>query len=88
MMAMPSATVNVTMRLDREVKESADLLFNGLGMNLSTAFNVFLRQALRTGKIPFEVSDPFYSERNMGRLRTSIAKADAGKLKKHALIEA
>jgi len=33
-------------------------------MNLSTAFNIFARQTLRQGKIPFEIYDPFYSEKN------------------------
>lgn len=84
---MQNTTVNVTLRLDREIKENAEVLFKELGMNLSTAFNVFVRQSLRLGKIPFEVADPFYSERNMSRLRESIAKAEAGKLKKRALIE-
>ena len=33
----------------------ADALFNELGMNLTTAFNIFVRQSLREGGIPFEV---------------------------------
>jgi len=57
-------TINVTIRLDREVKENAEKLFNDFGRNLSTAFNIFARQALRQGKIPFEIYDPFYSEKN------------------------
>ena len=84
---MQNTTVNVTLRLDREIKENAEILFKELGMNLTTAFNVFVRQSLRLGKIPFEVADPFYSEKNMSRLRESIAKAEAGKLKKRALLE-
>jgi DNA-damage-inducible protein J len=84
---MQNTTVNVTLRLDREIKENAEILFKELGMSLTTAFNVFVRQSLRQGKIPFEVADPFYSEKNMSRLRESIAKAEAGKLKKRALIE-
>lgn len=84
---MSNNTVNVTLRLDREVKENAEILFKELGMNLTTAFNVFVRQALRQGKIPFEIADPFYSEKNMSRLREFITQAEAGKLKKHALIE-
>jgi DNA-damage-inducible protein J len=46
-------TINVTIRLDRDVKERAERMFNDFGMNLSTAFNIFARQALRQGKIPF-----------------------------------
>jgi len=83
---MQHNTVNITLRLDRDIKEDAEILFKELGMNLTTAFNVFVRQSLRLGKIPFEVADPFYSDRNMARLRDSIANAEAGKLKKHALI--
>ena len=57
-----SETINVTIRLEKDVKERAERLFNDLGMNLSTAYNIFTRQALRQGKIPFEICDPFYSE--------------------------
>jgi DNA-damage-inducible protein J len=81
-------TINVTIRLDREVKEQAEKMFNELGMNLSTAFNVFVRQALRQGKIPFEIYDPFYSEKNQARLAHSIADAEAGKVAVHELTEA
>jgi DNA-damage-inducible protein J len=80
-------TINVTIRLDREVKEQAEKMFNDFGMNLSTAFNIFARQALRQGKIPFEIYDPFYSEKNQARLARSIADAEAGILTVHELIE-
>ncbi|MHC6203674.1 type II toxin-antitoxin system RelB/DinJ family antitoxin [Breznakiellaceae bacterium SP9] len=60
-----SDTINVTIRLDKDVKERAESMFNGLGMNLSTAVNVFIHQTLRQGKLPFEVSDPFYQEENL-----------------------
>ncbi|GHV47726.1 DNA-damage-inducible protein J [Synergistales bacterium] len=81
-------TINVTIRLDRDVKENAEKLFAGLGMNLSTAFNVFARQSLRQGKIPFEIYDPFYSEKNQARLKRAVEDAEAGKnLSVHELIE-
>jgi DNA-damage-inducible protein J len=80
-------TINVTIRLDRDLKEESELLFNGLGMNLSTAFNIFVRQSLRQGKIPFEIADPFYSERNQLRLNRSIEHAEAGEYAVHELIE-
>jgi DNA-damage-inducible protein J len=82
-----SETINVTIRLDREIKERAENLFQDLGMNLSTAFNIFARQSLRQGKIPFEISDPFYSEKNQARLARSIAHAEAGKVGAHDLSE-
>lgn len=51
-----SSTTNISIRMDSELKAQADTLFNELGMNISTAFNIFVRQALRDGKIPFEIS--------------------------------
>ena len=82
-----AGTINVTIRLDKDVKENAERLFNDLGMNLSTAINLFARQSLRQGKIPFEIYDPFYSEKNQARLARSIADAEAGKVTVHELIE-
>ncbi len=38
------------------MKAQADSLFGELGMNLSTAFNIFVRQSLREGRIPFDIS--------------------------------
>jgi DNA-damage-inducible protein J len=83
----PSTRINVTIRLEKDIKERAERMFSDLGMNLSTAFNVFTRQALRQGKIPFEIYDPFYSEENQMRLARSIADAEAGKVSVHDLIE-
>ena len=48
--------VNVTLRVDEDLKKQADLLFSDLGLNLSTAFNIFLRQSVREQQIPFAVS--------------------------------
>ncbi|MBQ9604176.1 MAG: type II toxin-antitoxin system RelB/DinJ family antitoxin [Firmicutes bacterium] len=47
---------NVSFRIDSELKAKADTLFSELGMNMTTAFNIFLRQAVREGRIPFEVT--------------------------------
>ena len=48
--------VNVTLRVDEDLKKQAESLFSELGMNLTTAFNVFLRQSVREQQIPFQVS--------------------------------
>lgn len=53
---MAKATANISIRMDAELKQQADTLFSDLGMNMSTAFNIFVRQAVREGKIPFEIS--------------------------------
>lgn len=53
---MVGATTNISIRMDAELKAQADALFGELGMNLSTAFNIFVRQSLREGRIPFDIS--------------------------------
>jgi DNA-damage-inducible protein J len=80
----------VNIRLDDGLKEKADFLFNELGLNITTAVNMFIRQAVRQGGIPFDITintDPFYSVSNMKILKQSIADANAGKLTEHELIE-
>ena len=51
------ATTNISIRMDSELKAQADALFNELGMNLSTAFNIFVRQSLRERGIPFKITE-------------------------------
>ena len=48
--------VRVTIRVDKELKEHAEALFERLGMNMTTALNVFLRKAVAESAIPFAVS--------------------------------
>jgi len=84
------AQTNVNIRMDEELKKSFDNICNELGLNTTTAFNVFARAVVRKKGIPFEVvieEDPFYSENNLQRLRKSIASLEAGKGKVHDLIE-
>lgn len=52
---MAGNTTNISIRMDADLKAQADALFNELGMNLTTAFNIFVRQSLREGGIPFKV---------------------------------
>ncbi len=47
---------NVSFRIDSELKSQADALFSQLGMNMTTAFNIFLRQSVREGGIPFDIT--------------------------------
>ena len=49
------ASTNFSVRMDSEVKKQCEALYGELGMNLTTAINVFLRQSLRVGGFPFEV---------------------------------
>jgi DNA-damage-inducible protein J len=80
----------INIRIDDNLKTQSEMLLENLGLNFSTAFNIFLRQAVREGGIPFVVTtrseDPFYSITNMKVLQESIQAADKGKLTAHELI--
>jgi len=48
--------VNITLRVDDELKKQADSLFSELGLSLTAAFNIFLRQSVREQRIPFQIT--------------------------------
>lgn len=52
------ATVTVNIKVDPALKREAQNLFEDLGLTLSTAINIFLRQAVREQAIPFRIGEP------------------------------
>ncbi len=48
-------TTNLNIRTDKHIKAEAEKIFEALGMNMTTAINIFLRQSIRENGIPFEV---------------------------------
>ena len=46
---------SMSIRLDSEVKEQAQQVFNHLGLDMTTAINIFLRQAIQYQGLPFDV---------------------------------
>ena len=51
-----NGSTNVSIRMDTHLKKQAEELFADLGMNMTVAMNMFLRQAVRTQGIPFEIA--------------------------------
>lgn len=49
------ATTNLNIRIDKDIKDQAEEIFNELGLNMTTAINMFLRTAIREQGIPFEL---------------------------------
>ncbi len=49
------ATTNLNIRTEKEVKDQAEEIFNELGLNMTSAINVFLRAAIREHGIPFDL---------------------------------
>lgn len=56
------ATVPTQIRIDETTKKQAVELLEGLGINLSDAVNMFLKQVVMRGGIPFEVKYPEYRQ--------------------------
>lgn len=83
------STKNVSIRMDEEIKKQAEELFEELGLNMSTAINMFIRQTLNQGGIPFKIvkKDAFYSEKNQEMLLESIKQLEDSKAKEHNLIK-
>ena len=50
-----ASTTNINVRVDKEVKRKAEAIFSELGLNMSTAMNMFLRYSVRYGGIPFDL---------------------------------
>ena len=49
------ATTNLNIRTEKAIKDQAESIFNELGINMTTAVNMFLRTAIREHGIPFEL---------------------------------
>lgn len=49
------STVNLNIRTDKEIKEKAENIFQELGINMTTAINMFLRTSIRENGIPFDL---------------------------------
>ena len=52
------AVVSTNIKIDQQLKQESQALFESLGLSLSTAVNMFLRQSVREQAIPFRVGSP------------------------------
>ena len=51
------ASVTTSIKIEEQLKKESQVLFEKLGMNLSTAINVFLRQSVKEQAIPFRIGE-------------------------------
>lgn len=63
------ATTNLNVRIDENLKKSAEALFNELGMNMTTAINIYLKQAVRKQAIPFELKTDVPNAETLAAIR-------------------
>ena len=71
------STTNINVRIDSELKKSAEELFNDLGLNMSAAITMFLKSAVSHDGIPFEV------KRMSPNAETKAALAEYDEMKKN-----
>ena len=82
------AQAMLSVRLDETDKRNFEEFCNNVGMNVSVAVNMFVKNVLREQQLPFAVkADPFYSSENMTRLRKAVDDLNKGKGTMHEFIE-
>lgn len=84
------AQTTITARVDASDKSKFDSFCSNVGINASTAINMFVKAVLRENRIPFEIAqnpDPFFSETNMSHVKKSVQELREGKGTVHELIE-
>lgn len=84
---MASDTVNVTIRMDRRTKESATSFFEGLGMSLSTAFNIFINKCMMEDRIPFDIGYAAPNKKLMKAMLEAEDLANDPNAKKYSSVE-
>lgn len=79
---------NLNIHVDDTLKQQAELILSDIGLSLSTATTIFLKQVVRCNGIPFELrADPFYSVENQTRLLTAKKRMEQTGGTVHQLIE-
>lgn len=80
---------NLNIRVDDDLKKQAESIFSDLGISLSVATTIFLKQVVRCNGIPFELrADPFYSVENQARLLAAKERMERTGGTVHDIIEA
>ena len=64
----------IAVRVDEELKKEATVLFNELGLDMSTAVKLFLKQSVLTRSIPFKLALDEYSKEEVEQAKKDIQK--------------
>jgi DNA-damage-inducible protein J len=65
-------STNLNIRIDKNVKETSEKVFEDLGLNMTTAINMFLRQVIRVNGIPFEIKGDVPNKETIEAIEESI----------------
>ena len=64
----------IAVRVDDQLKKEATALFNELGLDVSTAIKLFLKQSVLTKSIPFKIALDEYSKEEVEQAKKDIQK--------------
>lgn len=79
---------NLQIRIDDALKDQAQMVVQGMGLDLSGAVRLFLAQVVKENGLPFRpTNEPFYSAKNQEALRRSAAQMEAGQIVTKSLEE-
>lgn len=79
-MANISNAINMSFRVDKDLKKKADELFKNLGMNTSVALNMFLTQSVREQSLPFNPSMNIANKKLLNAIE-EVEAIESGKIK-------
>jgi DNA-damage-inducible protein J len=65
-------STNLNIRIDKNIKETSERVFEDLGLNMTTAINMFLRQVIRVNGIPFEIKGDVPNKETIEAIEESI----------------
>ena len=80
-------TTNLNIRIDKSVKEQSDKIFNELGLNMTTATNMFLRTAIRENGIPFELKLDVPNDTTLAAIKEEKELSNDPNTKKYSSID-
>lgn len=66
------STIPTQIRIDKDIKEQVVRLFSDLGIDMSTAVNIFLRQCLLHDGLPFNVEKPQYNKATLQAMEEAL----------------
>lgn len=81
------STVNLNIRTDKEIKEKAENIFQELGLNMTTAINMFLRTSIRENGIPFDLKIDAVNDETKLAIEEGIKIADDKTIEGYVSIE-
>ncbi|MBE5871252.1 MAG: type II toxin-antitoxin system RelB/DinJ family antitoxin [Lachnospiraceae bacterium] len=82
-----STTTTFSVRMDKDIKSQCETMYGELGINLTTAINVFLRQSLRAGGFPFDVRLDKPNQETIAAMMEANSLAHNPSIKKYSDVE-